>query len=548
MTTKIIKDYYGLLEVSPNATQDEIRQAYRRLARTCHPDISTEPDAEERFKELNEVYAILADPAKRKIYDSLALASEPGAPPETPPPPPPGKAAPPPPAAATVTTKTPHTPVPQKPPRASRPFPPTWAVLLILVGLLIILGVAAAALRTFLPLNRPVGGAGAVSVNKLATFNTPPPPPQDAIIQESGTPLLTVSPEQLQLPERSFAVVPVTPEQGRWPVPAPEHTGNIAVWIHGTVINYVIGLPYTPTTESLLAGLSSAARITLTLDSGAHLIFGAPQAQRIAVDDLTPMAQQQPGLTLVLLGAGQSNRLIVRARYLPEESLATDSKQRVDGLSVVILKSGVVYDEGNTRYFIVEYQVTNETTGPVDPAFFDLGLESGSGERYALNEEAAARGQYGKLQTAIPAGGSAMGSAGYLIPRDSQPPLTWVFRADPASANVLRTVLPYEAPQPSPAQPSVELTTAFADGTRNVIVINGTVRNLGETTLTVTLADVTLTSAAGSSSLMASTPLLPWSIAGGQSQAFELQFSRPTNVPSALLNILGFTFQIEGLP
>ena len=81
MTTKTIKDYYSLLEITPNATQDEIRQAYRRLARTFHPDISTEPNAAERFKELNEANTILADPAKRKVYDSLTFTSEPVAPP-----------------------------------------------------------------------------------------------------------------------------------------------------------------------------------------------------------------------------------------------------------------------------------------------------------------------------------------------------------------------------------------------------------------------------------------------------------------------------------
>lgn len=547
MTTKTIKDYYTLFELTPNATQDEIRQAYRRLARTCHPDISTAPNAEERFKELNAAYAVLADPAKRKIYDSLTLTGDPVPPPEPRPTPPPDIT-----SSLRSTPAAPRaTPPPaydQEPASAARPFPPTWAVLLILVGLCIIVGISAAALRTFLPLNRPAGGAEAVAVHKLATFDTPPPPPQEAVIQEGGVPLLTVLPDQLQLAGQTFTVIPVTPEQGRWPVPAPDQGADKAVWIHGTVINYVIGLPYTTTTESMLSGLDSAARITLTLANGAQLIFGSPQAQRVAADDLTPMAQQQPGMTLVLLGAGQSNRLIARARYLPEESIATESQQRVDGLNVTILQAGVAHDEGNTRYFVVEYQVTNETANPVDPAFFDLSLEGSEGQRYAPNEDATARGQYGKLQAPIPAGGSATGSVGYLIPRDIQPPLTWVFRADPASANTLRNVLPYEAPQPGPAQPSVELTSAFADGARNVIVINGTVRNLGETALSVTLADVSLTSSAGSSSLMASTPLLPWSIQPGQSQTFELQFNRPANAASALLNILGFTFQIEGLP
>ena len=94
----------------------------------------------------------------------------------------------------------------------------------------------------------------------------------------------------------------------------------------------------------------------------------------------------------------------------------------------------------------------------------------------------------------------------------------------------------------------MELSSAFADGIRSTIVINGVVRNTGETALTVTLDDVTLTSSFGESSLQASTPLLPWTIEGEESQNFEVQFSRPANANSVLLDVLGFTFQIEGLP
>ena len=82
----------------------------------------------------------------------------------------------------------------------------------------------------------------------------------------------------------------------------------------------------------MLAGLESNDTITLTLDNGTALVFGAPQAQRIAADDLKPMAQDKPGLTVVVLGSDQASRLTVQARYLPEESIFSD-EQRVDGLS-----------------------------------------------------------------------------------------------------------------------------------------------------------------------------------------------------------------------
>ncbi len=68
------RDYYDILGVSRNASQDEIKSAFRRLARKYHPDVSSEPDAEERFKEINEAYAVLSDPQKRAAYDRFGHA------------------------------------------------------------------------------------------------------------------------------------------------------------------------------------------------------------------------------------------------------------------------------------------------------------------------------------------------------------------------------------------------------------------------------------------------------------------------------------------
>jgi curved DNA-binding protein len=65
------KDYYEIMGLQRSASQDEIKRAYRRLARKYHPDVSKEPDAETRFKELGEAYEVLKDPEKRAAYDQL---------------------------------------------------------------------------------------------------------------------------------------------------------------------------------------------------------------------------------------------------------------------------------------------------------------------------------------------------------------------------------------------------------------------------------------------------------------------------------------------
>ncbi len=73
------RDYYEVLGVSRTATQAEIKTAFRTLARKYHPDVSQEPDAEERFKEINEAYAVLSDAEKRAAYDRFGRAGVSGA-------------------------------------------------------------------------------------------------------------------------------------------------------------------------------------------------------------------------------------------------------------------------------------------------------------------------------------------------------------------------------------------------------------------------------------------------------------------------------------
>jgi curved DNA-binding protein len=65
------RDYYEVLGVDRTAKQEEIQRAYRKLARKFHPDVNKAPDAEDKFKEINEAYEVLKDPEKREKYDQL---------------------------------------------------------------------------------------------------------------------------------------------------------------------------------------------------------------------------------------------------------------------------------------------------------------------------------------------------------------------------------------------------------------------------------------------------------------------------------------------
>ena len=72
------KDYYTTIGVARDASQDEIKRAYRKLARKYHPDVSKEANAEDRFKEVQEAYEVLKDPEKRAAYDQLGSNYRPG--------------------------------------------------------------------------------------------------------------------------------------------------------------------------------------------------------------------------------------------------------------------------------------------------------------------------------------------------------------------------------------------------------------------------------------------------------------------------------------
>jgi len=73
----VAKDYYGILGISREATDDEIKRAYRKLARQFHPDVNPDPEAHEKFKDINAAYEVLSDDQKRRSSTWAATRSPP---------------------------------------------------------------------------------------------------------------------------------------------------------------------------------------------------------------------------------------------------------------------------------------------------------------------------------------------------------------------------------------------------------------------------------------------------------------------------------------
>src|SRR5258707_9658263 len=76
MATTTKKEYYDLLGVKKSASSEDIRKAFRKLARKYHPDVNPDKSAEEKFKAISEANDVLSDPKKRKMYDQLGFYSD----------------------------------------------------------------------------------------------------------------------------------------------------------------------------------------------------------------------------------------------------------------------------------------------------------------------------------------------------------------------------------------------------------------------------------------------------------------------------------------
>jgi len=115
-------------------------------------------------------------------------------------------------------------------------------------------------------------------------------------------PLTLTAPSGIEIKGRQFKVIPVEVAKGAWPYQRGTLAGDKAVWVYGTLINYVIGLEASPDATMLLQDLTEADVIKLTTYSGRAVLFRYSGRQWVTVDKTDVFRQMRPGLTLVLLG------------------------------------------------------------------------------------------------------------------------------------------------------------------------------------------------------------------------------------------------------
>ncbi|MBI4772078.1 MAG: DUF4352 domain-containing protein [Chloroflexi bacterium] len=362
-------------------------------------------------------------------------------------------------------------------------------------------------------------------------------------------------PASLTLGEQPFALTPVhVAADGSLPVPADAE--GAAYWIYGTLINYAIALPNTADNAVIMGALRVGDLIQLGLSRGQVLQFQVSNKLRVAPTAIELLAQNQPGLTLFLVGGVMTDRLVIQAQFV-EPAAGGEAAASPAGLNEPRTVAGVTVSVQAVRsvarpsevppgwsYLVVDYTLSNDGEAAFTAAQANSTLTDARGQDYSPTFQALGYATYPPLPDQIAAGGVVQASVGYLVPVGlAGPDLLWRFYPGAASASHADFTLPYG---PVSARIVVELTSAVLSEDGHDLNINGVIYNPSNLAATITRTDVTFRTEAGEDiTLRFIDPSFPWTI-GPQAPPtpFTLTYVRPQGA-KATLRIFDFVFQIN---
>jgi hypothetical protein len=377
-------------------------------------------------------------------------------------------------------------------------------------------------------------------------------------ISDSST--ITVSldaPLSLQVGEQDYAVrTQVIAADGVW---VPEAEEGTAVWVCGTLVNYVFGLPSSEENESLLEQLELGDEMMMTTRGGTDYIFTFNSRALVPANDRDIFAQNRPGITLVLLGMRGEERMVVTGRYVVAE--ATDEQGNVvelgetaqlDDIRITVTGAAYVPDRPEVpsgfAFYQIDYQIENVGLTALDTSQLELLLLDDLGNRYALNPLASQLGNHPPLSGFLNAGQMVQATAGYQIPVGlTSATLNWVVaRSDTGSQVQVR--IPFTGGSRAAQAASVSLTRAEVSPDLTSLDLTGQVSNVGDQPIVITEEEVSLESNEGAVYLLLSTnPRFPWTVAPGETLQFSVTFQRPPVADTAVFTILNQSFQLTGL-
>lgn len=390
---------------------------------------------------------------------------------------------------------------------------------------------------------------------------------EDVIIEGiSGSTAISLTvnvPTALRLAGEQFTVRPEPIEEdGTW---EPEVTEDrTALWVYGTLINYIIGLPDNDENRTLLENLAAGDEIQLTMRDGSPFTFAVTNREYVSQNRTDVFEQNMPGVTLILLRARGDERLVVQGDYVVDTSLdgenggtsgevALGETAQLDQMRLTVTDATALFDRPEAPpgfvFYVIDLQVENVGTAPIDLSNLRFVLRDDLGNQYALNPQATqlGLGTYSPPTGILPPGEMQQVSIAYQIPAGLTSPTLTLLVSREGGTGQIQVTIPFTAGAEEAAQAAtVSLQTAEVSEDGTSIILMGQITNSGSQSLVVEETDVALASNGTVHLMLSTNPAFPWVVPAGQSIAFSVTFQRPAG-REAIFTILNRPFQLSGL-
>lgn len=379
-------------------------------------------------------------------------------------------------------------------------------------------------------------------------------------MSDSATISVTLdAPVTLILPGQQFNVqTQIIGADGTWTPALDAELAGTAVWVYGSIVNYVIGLPDSEANRTLLEGLTPGDELMLATRGGMRFTFSFNSRSNVPVTNRDIFAQTTPGITLVMLGSEGTERLVVNGRYVVADT--ANSSGNVVGLGETAQLENVQITVNSTTYiadrpeippgfalFVVDYQIQNVGLTALDSGNLQFSLADNLGNQYALTPLASQLGNFPTLAGFLNANQVMQASAGYQIPLGLESDaLSWVVTNNSSGAQVYVT-LPFTGGSAAATGSVISLARVDVSTDLTSLILGGQVTNLGTQPIVITESDVSLQTDDGSIYLLLSTnPPFPWTVPPGQTLQYFLTYQRPPT-DTAVFRILNQGFQLTNL-
>lgn len=350
----------------------------------------------------------------------------------------------------------------------------------------------------------------------------------------------------------------VVPEDAPWdPEIADETT---ALWVYGTIINYVFGLQNSDDNKELLESLSLGDEIVLTTRSGATTTFTLSSRQNLNESNRDVLSQRSPAVTIILDSEDpEEDRLTIVGRYaasdmknIPQNEQVVELGETAQLEGLQITATSVSYQAGRVEvpdgfmFYNVDYQVQNVGAVRIESGQLNMVLVDDLGNQYAVNPIASQLGNYPMLSGSVAPGQTTTATAGYQIPLGLNSRfLRWqVTRLDTGSQ--IQVNIPFGEQQASAEQASTQVQEANISIDGSSLIIVGQITNLGDRELLVDVDDLSLSSQGTVFLMLSVNPAFPWRVGAGQTLQYLVTFQRPL-ADTAVFTVLNQSFQLSGL-